>query len=134
LIRQVGETKIKSKHKATCHCGAVELELNLPNGIENPRRCNCSMCRRKGAIAASIKSSGLRIVHGSDSLSYYQFNTFAAKHYFCSKCGIHTHHQRRSNPTEYGFNVGCLAGVNPFDLGEIITSDGINHVSDKNQK
>jgi hypothetical protein len=134
MIQQVGETKIKSKHTAKCHCGAVELELNLPNGIEHPRRCNCSMCRRKGVIAASIKSSNLRIVHGTEFLSYYQFNTLTAKHYFCSKCGIHTHHQRRSNPAEYGFNVGCLDDVNPFDLGEIITSDGINHVSDQKQK
>jgi hypothetical protein len=124
MIKQIGETKIKPIHKATCHCGAVELELDLSNGIDNPRRCNCSMCRRKGVISAAIKSNALRIVHGTEFLSSYQFNTLVAKHYFCSKCGIHTHHQRRSNPSEYGFNIGCLVDVNPFDLGIVITSDG----------
>ncbi|TKF18108.1 GFA family protein, partial [Vibrio genomosp. F6] len=38
MIDQVGNTKIKLQHRATCHCGSVVLELILPNGIENPRR------------------------------------------------------------------------------------------------
>jgi hypothetical protein len=54
-----------------------------------------------------------------------------AKHYFCSNCGIYTHHQRRSNPEQYSYNVGCLEGVNPFDIADIPTSDGVNHSSDR---
>lgn len=34
--------KINEYHKLTCHCGSVELELHLPNGLENPRRCDWS--------------------------------------------------------------------------------------------
>lgn len=49
-MKVVGNTVIQPFHKASCHCGAVELELSLPNGIEKPRRCDCSICRRKGAI------------------------------------------------------------------------------------
>ncbi|NBU89174.1 MAG: GFA family protein, partial [Betaproteobacteria bacterium] len=37
-------------------------------------------------------------------LRLYQFNTKIAKHYFCSNCGIYTHHQRRSFPDQYGYN------------------------------
>ena len=131
MIKKIGETVIQLKHKATCHCGAVVLELTLPNGIENPRRCDCSICRRKGAIVGSVDLSGIEVIEGKEMLRLYQFNTNTAKHYFCSNCGIYTHHQRRSNPTEYGFNIGCLEGVNPFDLGDIPASDGINHPSDK---
>ena len=131
MIRQVGPTPIQPKHKASCHCGAVELELTLPNGIEDPRRCDCSICRRKGAIVASVPLSGLRIVKGEDVLTLYQFNTMTAKHYFCRVCGIYTHHQRRSNPEEYGYNVGCLDGVNPYDLGEVPVNDGVNHPADR---
>jgi len=131
MIKQVGNTPIQSKHKASCHCGAVELELSLPNGIEKPRRCDCSICRRKGAIVALVKLDGIRIIKGEDKLKLYQFNTNTAKHYFCSNCGIYTHHQRRSFPDEYGFNVGCLEGVNPFDLGDIVTHDGVNHPADR---
>ena len=131
MIKQVGPTVIQPQHRATCHCGAVELELSLPNGIENPRRCDCSICRRKGAIVASVPLSGIRIVKGQDVLKLYQFNTMTAKHYFCSVCGIYTHHQRRSNPEQYGYNVGCLEGVNPFDLGEVPLNDGVNHPADR---
>lgn len=131
MIKYVGQTEIKEKHRATCHCGAVVLELTLPNGIENPRRCDCSICRRKGAIVGSVKLSGIRIVSGAENLTLYQFNTHTAKHFFCSHCGIYTHHQRRSNPTEYGFNMGCLDGVNPFDLCDVVTNDGVNHPADR---
>ena len=75
--------------------------------------------------------AGLRILKGREVLTLYQFNTMTAKHYFCANCGIYTHHQRRSNPDQYSFNVGCLENVNPFDIADIPTSDGINHSSDR---
>ena len=123
--------KIHPVHKASCHCGAVQFELTLPNGLEELRRCNCSMCRRRGAIVASVPLDGIRITQGEDVLSLYQFNTMTAKHFFCSKCGIYTHHQRRSKPHQYGINVACLEGVNPFELGDVPTLDGINHPADR---
>lgn len=123
--------KINQIHKASCHCGAVKFELTLPNGLEDPRRCSCSMCRKRGTIVASVPLSGLCITQGEDMLTLYQFNTMTAKHYFCSKCGIHTHHQRRSNPHQYGFNVACLEGVNPYELCEVPIFDGINHPADQ---
>jgi hypothetical protein len=131
MLKKIGSTVINARHKATCHCGAVELLLDLPDGVVNPRRCDCSICRRKGAIVASVPLSGITIVKGHDVLKLYQFNTNTAKHYFCSFCGIYTHHQRRSNPHEYGYNVGCLEGVNPFDIPEVPTNDGVNHPSDR---
>jgi hypothetical protein len=131
MIKKVGTTEIQPKHRASCHCGAVVLELTLPDGIVDARRCDCSICRRKGAIAASVPLSGLSVLKGADALTLYQFNTKTAKHFFCSVCGIYTHHQRRSNPDQYGYNVACLEGVNPFDLGEVETLDGVNHPSDR---
>ena len=122
---------IKAIHKASCHCGGVEFELTLPNGLEDPRRCNCSICRMRGAIAASVVLEGLKITKGANLLTLYQFNTMTAKHYFCSLCGIYTHHRRRSNPDQYGFNVACLEGINPYDLGDVPVLDGINHPSDR---
>jgi hypothetical protein len=131
MIKNVGGIAIKPQHRASCHCGAVVLELVLPNGIVNPRRCDCSMCRRKGAVVASVGLSGLRVLRGQDALRVYQFNTKTAKHFFCAHCGIYTHHQRRSNPNEYGYNVGCLEGVNPFDIKTVPTNDGVNHPADR---
>ncbi|MGI9521615.1 MAG: GFA family protein [Hyphomicrobiaceae bacterium] len=122
---------VKPIHEATCHCGKVRLRLTLPNGIENPRRCDCSMCRRKGAVVASVSLPNLQVIDGTDVLGVYQFNSMTAKHFFCRICGIYTHHLRRSNPEQYGYNVACLEGVNPFDIGEVPVMDGVNHPADR---
>jgi len=130
-ITSVAGVPVNEWHHATCHCGAVELRLHLPDGIVDPRRCDCSMCRRRGAIAASVPLAGLQIVRGADTLRLYQFNTHVAEHYFCSVCGIYTHHRRRSNPAQFGYNVGCLEGIDPFALGAVPVSDGVNHPADR---
>lgn len=131
MLKEVGGVLIQPKHRATCHCGAVELELDLPDGIVSPRRCDCSICRRKGAVVASVPLAGLHVVKGAEQLKLYQFNTHAAKHYFCGICGIYTHHQRRSNPEQYGFNVGCLEGINPFAIANVPVEDGVHHPADR---
>lgn len=115
---------------ASCHCGSIELELLLPNGFEL-RRCNCSICRRKGAIVGSVLINNLKILKGESFLTLYQFNTNTAKHYFCPACGIYTHHQRRSNPQEFSFNTGCVEGFNAEDHPEPEIIDGINHIKDR---
>jgi hypothetical protein len=130
MLNNVGDTVINQKHILSCHCGAVEIEVDLPDGIVDPRRCDCSICRRKGTIVASVPLSAIRIVRGKGVLSLYQFDTMEARHYFCSVCGIYTHHQRRSNPDQYGINVGCLEGVNPYLIKQVTLYDGVNHPSD----
>lgn len=130
-LKEVDGVPIQAKHKARCHCGAVVLELSLPDGLVDPRRCDCSMCRRRGAVVASVPLDGIRIVQGAEYLKRYQFNTHTAKHYFCSNCGIYTHHQRRSKPDQYGFNIGCLEGINPLAIADVPTYDGVNHPADR---
>ena len=80
---------------------------------------------------ASVPLDGLRILEGEEFLRLYQFHTKTSKHYFCSQCGIYTHHQERSKPEQYAFNVGCLEGVDPFELGEVPVFDGVNHLADR---
>jgi hypothetical protein len=55
----------------------------------------------RGAVVVSANLNGIAITAGEEALTLYQFGTLAAKHYFCSKCGIYTHHQRRSNPNQF---------------------------------
>ena len=114
-----------------CHCGGVQFQVRLTNGLRTARRCTCSYCRMRGAVAVIADLDGLRIVAGEDRLSLYRFNTMTAKHWFCSNCGIYTHHQRRSNPRQFGINAACLEGVSPFDFAELAVNDGINHPSDR---
>ena len=89
------------------------------------------MCGKRGAISSSVPVSQLHLTKGQEHLSLYQFNTMVAKHYFCRVCGIYTHHQRRSDPMVYGYNVACLEGVDVSALDEVPTSDGRNHVCDR---
>ncbi len=110
--------------RGACHCGAVEFEVQLPVGLAGLGRCNCSICRRKGAIMIGVPLDKLVVIRGEDKLTLYQWNTQVAKHYFCRICGIYTHHQRRSNPGEYGVNVGCLDGIDVAELGDIRTGNG----------
>ena len=102
-----------------CHCGAVQFSVCLKDGLDIVRRCGCSFCRMRGAVTVTATSGDIEITSGEDVLTLYQFNTKIAKHYFCSVCGIYTHHQRRFNQQLFGVNVACLEGVSPFDFSEV---------------
>ncbi|MCD1619751.1 GFA family protein [Salipiger manganoxidans] len=115
---------------ATCHCGAVELRVTLTDGLATARRCDCSFCRRRGAPAVTAPMGGVDVLRGAEQLTLYQFGTITAQHHFCAVCGIYMFHRRRSNPNEYGVNMGTLAGVNPAEHEPIPWSDGVNHPSD----
>ena len=73
---------------------------------------------------------GFNVLEGTDKLATYRFNTNTAEHHFCTRCGIYTHHKRRSNPNELGVNVACLEGVSPFDFREVLVYDGSRHPAD----
>jgi len=117
--------------KATCHCGAVEMRVRLTDGLNTIRRCDCSYCRRRQAAPVSAALDGVEIVKGANNLTLYQFGTNTAKHYFCKTCGIYTHHQRRSNPNEFGVNAANIEGVNPRDFEPIIWHASVNHPADR---
>ena len=113
-----------------CHCGAVRFTAVLPQGLSSARRCTCSICRMRGAVAVTARADGLHVLEGADKLATYRFNTRSAEHHFCTVCGIYTHHKRRSNAGELGVNVACLEGVSPFDFAEIVVYDGNRHPAD----
>jgi hypothetical protein len=114
-----------------CHCGAVRFTVKLAEGLEKPRRCNCSFCRMRGAVVVTAMLGDLTINEGREFLALYQFNTMQAEHYFCSRCGIYTHHRRRSNPNHLSVNVACLKSVSPFDFPTVPVYDGVVHYSDR---
>lgn len=75
---------------------------------------------------ASAPLADLTVTKGEDKLSLYRWNTGVARHYFCSVCGIYTHHQRRKAPDEYGYNIACIEGIEIESLGGIPMTDGIS--------
>ncbi len=114
-----------------CHCGAVRFRVRLSEGLATARRCNCSLCRMRGAVAVTARRGDLEITEGADELRLYQFHTMQAEHHFCGRCGIYTHHRRRSNPDELGVNVACLEGLSPFDFASVPVYEGVVHPNDR---
>ncbi len=113
-----------------CHCGEFQANINIEK-ITKTLRCNCSICKRKGAIMSMVKNEDFKILKGEKVLKVYKFHSKIAKHFFCSICGIYTHHNPRSNPAMTGFNIGCLDEIDTFKIDNIIINDGINHPLDK---
>jgi hypothetical protein len=115
-----------SVHKGSCHCGAVEFEVegDLSAGI----LCDCSLCRRKNAIMYRMPKEQFRLLRGEDALTLYEWNTKIAKHYFCKHCGIYTHHQPRTKPDWIGVNMGCIEDIDaralPIEIAKGSTLSG----------
>ncbi|MDP1575333.1 MAG: GFA family protein, partial [Cypionkella sp.] len=69
--------------EAACHCGAVQFLVRLSDGVASARRCDCSLCRMRGAVVVSAQVGEIVFVRGEENLNLYQFNTRVARHYFC---------------------------------------------------
>lgn len=96
-----------SKHFGGCQCGRIKYEVEAPAEIE-ATECNCSMCGKSGYLHLIVPKSCFNLIHGSEFLSSYTFNTGVAKHLFCKVCGIKSFYVPRSNPDGYSINVRCL--------------------------
>ena len=78
-----------------------------------------------------VKNEDFKIIKGKDKLKLYQFHSKLAKHFFCTICGMYTHHNPRINPSLTGFNLGCIDEVDVYNLKNVTIADGKNHPLDK---
>lgn len=69
-----------------CHCGAVRFEAEGEFG--QAVSCNCSICRKRGALLAFVPASDFRQTAGVDAMTDYMFNRHVIHHLFCRTCGI----------------------------------------------
>lgn len=104
-------------YRGSCHCGAVTFRLRTDLG--SSVRCDCSICRRHGAIMVRCDAADLHIESGQDQLTEYRFNSAVAIHSFCKRCGIYTFHRMRKLPDKYGVNAGCIEGLDLSTLTPI---------------
>jgi hypothetical protein len=75
--------------RGTCHCGAVTVEL--PSAPETATDCNCSICRRLGALWAYYEFGTVRITgHPGNTQKYIQGDKTLAT-VRCATCGCVTH-------------------------------------------
>lgn len=107
---QIGSSiELLQTYQGSCHCGRVTFELQAK--LDYVVDCNCSICRRRGALWHGAKKAELRILKGEEELALYQFGTNTAKHYFCRHCGVHPFARPRIDPSRWVVNVRCIEGV-----------------------
>ncbi|KAI0155264.1 glutathione-dependent formaldehyde-activating enzyme [Xylariaceae sp. FL1272] len=101
-------------YRANCHCKAYILETRVPK-IESVVGCNCSSCKRRGALWSL--TSDYNFVQGDEStLSDYPFGDFHYK--FCTTCGTNLlvigHDTDKGN--RVGVNVRAIQNLDVWSL------------------
>ena len=94
-------------HHGGCHCGQVRFEVQAPAEV-TISACNCSVCYKSGFRGLIVPREQFKLLNGEESLTTYTFNTGAAKHTFCTHCGIKSFYQPRSHPEGVSVNLSCL--------------------------
>ena len=76
-------------YQGSCHCGRVQFELTqAPQKLVD---CNCTVCRRIGALWGHVPITSVKIDAAPDStLSYVRGDKMLAFH-TCNTCGCTTH-------------------------------------------
>jgi hypothetical protein len=119
-------------YSARCHCGSVRFKLTCEE-ITTGRRCNCSICIRKGVVVSSqyLRPSDVEVA-GAEHLTSYLFGDKDVNHHFCRTCGISPFSTIASVPPDYvgpakvgdyRVNLGCVEGLDVLAL-EIQVIDG----------
>ena len=100
---------MRNTYRGSCHCGNVRFEIDAD--LDQVRVCDCSMCRRRGALLHRVEDSSFRLLTALSDLTLYQWHTKTAKDYFCPICGIQPFRRPRTAPEQWSVNVRCLEGV-----------------------
>ncbi len=105
-----------SKHKGSCHCGAVAYEVE--GEFNEALRCNCSHCKRKGMLLAFVPESAFNLKSGEENLSVYQFNKKHIDHKFCKTCGVQSFGRGHDGSGNYmiAINLNCLEDLDSYSL------------------
>lgn len=75
--------------RTQCHCGSVSLELTRP--VKQMTQCNCSICRRYGALWAYQQRKAVTVSDDERRLRSYVWGDGNLAFFHCSQCGCVTH-------------------------------------------
>ncbi len=74
----------------SCHCGAVRIEMLRP--IRKLTQCNCSLCRRYGALWAYQQRKAISVTAKPGALGAYAWGDQSLIFHHCRHCGCVTHY------------------------------------------
>ncbi len=112
--------------EGSCHCGRIAFAVE--GEIGQVIDCNCSMCRRKGALLAAFPREALTLKTPASAMGTYRFNRHAIDHHFCPACGISPFSEGKGEggrPMTM-VNVRCLPEVDLSKL-EVMPFDGASY-------
>jgi len=93
---------------ATCHCGAVQMEIAEPP--ERLTSCNCSICRRLGTLWAYYRPDQVTFRTPSEATAAYLWGDRTLELHHCRNCGCTTHWQGVDKTVErMGVNARLMA-------------------------
>ncbi|MAM70961.1 MAG: aldehyde-activating protein [Gammaproteobacteria bacterium] len=102
-------------YQGSCHCGSVTFSFEHEK-INSGLKCNCSICKRKAATMSDFVIAPDELSRSGETLSFYQFGTNVAKHYFCNNCGIYVFHETLRMPGHFRVNLGCIDEIDTYEL------------------
>jgi hypothetical protein len=90
---------------ATCHCGAVRIEV--PQPPLELTNCNCSICRRLGTLWAYYDSDAVKVHGHPERTAEYIQGDKTLRIVRCKTCGCTTHWEPldRQQATRQGVNM-----------------------------
>ena len=109
-------------YEGKCHCGKIKFSFES-EPITTAKRCNCSICKRKGAVMSTqyIPGKDFHPHENAADMEDYRWQDRDVNHLFCKTCGIYPYHG--NNEWGYRVNLGCVDAVDIFAL-DISIIDG----------
>lgn len=99
--------------RGSCHCGAVRFELDAtPEWLT---RCNCSYCRRAGALWAHDDVQRIALSYDPEGVVRYVWGDETLAFVSCRACGCTTHWESLDPETSPRMAVNC-AMAEPADI------------------
>ncbi len=92
------------------------MVFEVEGELSEVEECNCSICARKAYLHWIVPPQSFRLIRGEEALRTYTFNTGAARHLFCGRCGVAPYYIPRSDPDKIDVNARCVDGV---DIGRL---------------
>ncbi len=116
---------MKTTYQGSCHCGKVRFEIDAD--IDHVRVCDCSICKKRGALLHRVPENDVRLFTPLKELSLYQWGSLTAHDYFCPVCGVLPFRRPGQLSAEevamgveafdgWAINTSCLSG---FDYSNV---------------
>jgi len=77
--------------KGSCHCKNIEYHLKTETSINKLylRKCECSFCRKQGAVYTSDPEGVIFVkINNESNIIKYKFSTKLVEFVICGKCGV----------------------------------------------